>query len=161
VSLVVLLDSVADEQGGIPWRLWRKRRKDWSLQVSSFARQWSQRDWPGALSLLGDSIKRRLSPEEMTQAPARQEPWTIDWTRGVPQAYLRSSLRYRLKPYSGRVTLIFTKDNKWELNPELPWRKTASNLDVHWVSGDHTTALAAHIAETAGAIRAALARVEA
>lgn len=115
--------------------------------------------WRGRAVLLADSVIRRLLPSETTsQSAPAQASQAVDWTRGAPAAYLQTLSRYRLTPYPGRITLILTKDSDWSLNPESPWRKTASNLEIHWVSGDHTTALAVHAPETAGKMRDALAR---
>ncbi len=150
VELVVLLDSVADAAGEIPWRRLRIR-----------ARPWIKSDWPGRAKLLGESVKRRLAPAKADEEPASPSDYgTFDWTRGAPAAYMRSLANYRLTPYSGRLSLIFTKDSPWDLDPETPWRETAPNLEIQWVPGDHTTALAVHAPETAGAIRDALKKVE-
>ena len=112
--------------------------------------------------MLGDSVKRRLSPAKPDQEPALPHDYEgFDWSRGAPAAYKRSLSSYRLTPYSGRVLAIFTEESEWALDPELPWRKTAPQVEIRWVPGDHTTALAGHAPETAAAIREALERVEA
>jgi amino acid adenylation domain-containing protein len=162
VPTVVLLDSVADQQGGIPWRVLQRRRRDLDWQLSGFARQWSQKDWRGRMSLVGESVRRRVAPKEAAVAVAATTGvWTMDWTQGPAQEYLRSLSHYRLKPYAGKVTLLLTTGHPWDLDPESPWRKVVPNLDVHWVPGNHTTALAAHAESTAKAFRAALERAEA
>jgi hypothetical protein len=111
--------------------------------------------------MLGESVKRRLGPGKAVDEPAPPSDYeTFDWSRGAPAAYKRSLSTYRLTPYSGQISLIFTKDSKWALDPEEPWHKTAPHLEIRWVAGDHTTALAVHDTETAAAIRDALVRVE-
>jgi thioesterase domain-containing protein len=150
VDLVILLDSVADEAGGIPWRRLRNR-----------VRPWTESDWRGRAAWIGGGLKRRLVPEKRDRDSTAEDYGTFDWARTAPASYIRSLASYRLTPYAGRVSLIFTKDSEWALDPEVPWRNTASNLEIRWVAGDHTTALAAYAAETAGAIREALSRVEA
>ncbi len=151
VNLVILLDSVADEAGGVPWRRIRNR-----------VRPWTESDWRGRAAWIGGGLKRRLVPEKRDEdSTAEADYGNFDWARTAPAAYIRSLSSYRLTPYSGRVSVIFTKDSEWALDPEVPWRNTASNLEIQWVPGDHTTALAEYAAETAGAIREALSRVEA
>jgi amino acid adenylation domain-containing protein len=118
VERVILLDSVADRAGHIPWTGLKRRL----------------RAWRGAQPQMGH----------------------VDWSSPGPAAYARCAARYRLTSYSGNCTLIFTKDNPWEYDPELPWRRAMTQVEVRWVPGTHETAVTTNLETTAQAIRASL-----
>jgi thioesterase domain-containing protein/acyl carrier protein len=55
----------------------------------------------------------------------------------VEDAYFQAFRRYRLRPYSGRISLL-VNENAFALNPTLGWEKLAGwGLDIHKLPGDH------------------------
>jgi len=70
--------------------------------------------------------------------------------------YLRTLMRYRPKPYSGRMVLLATGAN-YEKNSTLGWETLVTGgMKVYRLSGDHSSYLGKHVHATAQQLKACL-----
>lgn len=101
---------------------------------------------------------RRLSTRVL---PMNEEDRTQKHIRQVEEAYPKTMLRYRPKPYPGKLTLII---NMEENRPDstLGWRKVAAGgLELHFVPGNHVTRMTEHAEVTGTQVRSCLKAVHA
>lgn len=116
-----------------------------------FRLPWSRR-LTGIPAVIGETIENlgsdlgciRVHPCETDDVSKRQ--YGVKW---VSYTYPRMLLRYRPKPYDGRVTLLITEKFKHLAKVPAAWEDFASGgLDIHTVPGNHQDYLRDHGAET-------------
>ena len=79
----------------------------------------------------------------------------------IGHRYLRRMLRYRPRPYAGKLTLVACAESDVE-DPTRVWRDVAAGeLEVLQVPGDHFTHLRDHVATTAACLDDCLRRARA
>jgi amino acid adenylation domain-containing protein len=74
--------------------------------------------------------------------------------------YFRTLIRYRPKPYPGRLVLLLSED-VYQSGRALGWRVwVAGGLEIHALPGDHHTYIREHVASAAAQLRACLRQAE-
>jgi hypothetical protein len=57
--------------------------------------------------------------------------------------------RYRPQPYAGAISLLWPKEERGDLPPDLGWRTVCDRVELTYIGGSHDTCVTTHISELA------------
>lgn len=78
-------------------------------------------------------------------------------TKKVGYTYIRTLLRYRPRPYDGKITMLLTDNFQSLCDPPEAWRAWArGGLDIHNIPGDHKNYVRDHAVTTGRTLGACL-----
>ena len=106
----------------------------------------------------------RLGLSFLADVPRRgphAEPWLAElWRRAIVppdgKRYIRACMRYRPRPYPGRITLLASETNVRRGIARAWERLAAGGVTIHSAPGNHDNYSRTHAAETAERLRACL-----
>jgi thioesterase domain-containing protein len=94
--------------------------------------------------VLREAARQRVAPSDEQRIGRRKT--------AIGNRYLRRMLRYRLRPYDGKLTLVACQERKVE-DAARVWRDfAAGGLEIRYVPGNHFTHLREHAATTAACL---------
>jgi thioesterase domain-containing protein len=121
--------------------LWSRLRDLWRNEVLPLLRR-------GSRAALRERFQLLFAPTHEQKIGRRKVR--------LGRKYLRHILRYKPRPYPGRLTLLVCEDHKTR-DPARVWRDLAGGgLDIHYLPGNHFTHLREHAQVTAARIDASL-----
>lgn len=68
-------------------------------------------------------------------------------------AYARACISYQLKPYAGKLVILIPVEKNTMLQESVSWSAWAPHAHIHFIPGDHLTALTKHVGSLANVMR--------
>jgi len=169
VGLLVLMDSPRPTRarylGYHARRLFPVLSSKWYTEFAerivfhwSELRQVEKRNRPAYFAdKVGKALRMVAHGLHMTDLPEPEQRRQMNrHVRTVRASYGRCLLRYRPKPYRGRILLLVSEEF-YRRNPTLGWHRLAlGGIDVHRLPGNHFSYIREHVRAAATQLRACL-----